>query len=199
MPRARPMEPEDRRSQLLDSARQVFAEKGYHRASVADIIREAGVARGTFYNYFESKRAVFQAVLEGIMDDIWSVVVPIDVGQPIEAQVRLNIARIVEAVVDPAASRLLLTEAVGIDAEGDAAVRDFYARATDRVQLALVRGQRMGVVADGDMRLVARCLMGLVKEPVFQGRLAGEAPTPKELADELFRLLSGGLLVGLKG
>ena len=62
MARAIPLDPDTRRAQLLDASRQVFAERGYHRASVSDIITAAGVARGTFYNYFESKRAVFRAL-----------------------------------------------------------------------------------------------------------------------------------------
>ncbi len=68
MSRAHPMHPDDRRAALLDAAREVFTKKGYHAASVSDILLIAGVARGTFYNYFDSKRAVFQAVLEGLME-----------------------------------------------------------------------------------------------------------------------------------
>ena len=63
MSRAIPMAPDDRRAHLLLAARSVFASLGYHRSNVSAIIAEAGVARGTFYNYFESKRACFQAVL----------------------------------------------------------------------------------------------------------------------------------------
>ena len=58
--RAQPLPPEERRAQLLAAARVVFARRGYHHASVSDILDEAKVARGTFYNYFDSKRAVFQ-------------------------------------------------------------------------------------------------------------------------------------------
>ncbi len=49
-----------RRVPLLSCAREVFTERGYHGASVDHVIRAAGAARGTFYNYFDSKRAVFQ-------------------------------------------------------------------------------------------------------------------------------------------
>ncbi len=41
-----------RRREILDVARGVFAEKGYHHTHVADIIEAAGIARGTFYLYF---------------------------------------------------------------------------------------------------------------------------------------------------
>ena len=49
----------ERRAALLSTARQVFAQHGYHSTSIDDLIDAAGVARGTFYLYFESKRAIF--------------------------------------------------------------------------------------------------------------------------------------------
>src|SRR5258708_28938124 len=47
-----------RRKQILDAATQVFAEKGFHRATIKDIARVAGIADGTIYTYFPSKTAV---------------------------------------------------------------------------------------------------------------------------------------------
>jgi AcrR family transcriptional regulator len=44
-----------RRSQILDAAAAVFAEKGFHRATTKDIAGRAGIAEGTIYNYFDSK------------------------------------------------------------------------------------------------------------------------------------------------
>ncbi len=46
---------EQRRSQILTAALAVFARKGYDRATIADIAREAGVAEGSIYNYFKNK------------------------------------------------------------------------------------------------------------------------------------------------
>ena len=46
--------PEERKEELLLAAAQVISEKGYRTASISDIIEKAGVARGTFYHYFES-------------------------------------------------------------------------------------------------------------------------------------------------
>src|SRR4029077_9163310 len=84
---------EDRRQQLVECARWVFARKGYHAASIDDVIQRAGVARGTFYNYFESKRAIFQEILEDHFRRIWQSVTPIRVGpgEDVRAQVFANI------------------------------------------------------------------------------------------------------------
>jgi AcrR family transcriptional regulator len=42
----------------------VFSEKGYHLASVSDIVEHAGIARGTFYQYFDNKRHVKETSVE---------------------------------------------------------------------------------------------------------------------------------------
>jgi AcrR family transcriptional regulator len=54
---------EARRTQLLDAAATVFAEKGFHRATTREIASVAGVSEGTIYNYFDSK----EDLLIGIM------------------------------------------------------------------------------------------------------------------------------------
>ena len=46
---------EERRNQILDAAALLFARKGYKGATIREIAREAGVAEGTIYNYFDSK------------------------------------------------------------------------------------------------------------------------------------------------
>jgi AcrR family transcriptional regulator len=51
-----------RRGQLLDAARQVFEVKGYHVATVSDIVQAAGLSQGAFYLYFADKKAIFAAL-----------------------------------------------------------------------------------------------------------------------------------------
>ena len=190
------MAPDDRRAQLLDAARRVFVAQGYHPASISDIVAEAGVARGTFYNYFDSKRAVFQAVLEELMEGVEAVIRPIHPKGDVHAQVLEMLAAILNAVLSGGTWRLLFVQAVGIDAEGDALVLHFYARALGRIERALATGQELGIVAEGEPRLMARCLLGMMKEPAFQAALAGEEPRVEELAGQVFRLLVGGVIRG---
>jgi len=52
-----------RRNQILDAATRVFAEKGFHRATIKDIARVAGIADGTIYTYFASKTEVLLGLL----------------------------------------------------------------------------------------------------------------------------------------
>lgn len=53
-----------RRQQILAAAAQVFAEKGFHRATIKEIARVAGVADGTLYNYFQNKTDVLLAMFD---------------------------------------------------------------------------------------------------------------------------------------
>lgn len=60
---SRPRKGEVTRRRLLDAAESVFAELGYHDASIVRITETAGVAQGTFYIYFESKQQIFEEVV----------------------------------------------------------------------------------------------------------------------------------------
>src|SRR6266851_549007 len=53
-----------RRTQILNAAITVFSEKGFHRATIKEIARVAGIADGTIYTYFASKDEVLLAVLD---------------------------------------------------------------------------------------------------------------------------------------
>lgn len=57
-----------RRAQLLRAARKVFRAKGYDGATVSEIVRAAGVAQGTFYLYFPSKRDAAVSLRDGLME-----------------------------------------------------------------------------------------------------------------------------------
>ena len=189
------MDPEARRAAILAVARRQFATQGFHRTGIADIVAEAGVARGTFYRYFESKRAIFGHVLDEMMAEVVSVVRPIDIAAPIAPQVFANLDRLVRAITAQDVCRVLFTEAVGIDAEADDAVLAFYHHALARIEAALRTGQQLGVVQPGDVALKARCLLGLIKEPVVQASLEGRAVDTDLLVQEILGLLQHGLLI----
>ena len=59
---------ERRKQDLLNIAYRMFIEKGYENTSVDDIIAEAGIAKGTYYYYFESKEATLESVIEMMIE-----------------------------------------------------------------------------------------------------------------------------------
>ena len=64
-------EPEVRRAEIMDAASRLFLSKGYQSTTVDDIVGEAGVGKGTFYLYFDSKPQVLVAIIERIQEGIW--------------------------------------------------------------------------------------------------------------------------------
>jgi AcrR family transcriptional regulator len=67
------------RRKILDAAEEVFGEMGYYEASISEITRRAGVAQGTYYIYFHSKREIFAELVE-------------DIGKRLRADMRAAIA-----------------------------------------------------------------------------------------------------------
>lgn len=59
-----PTRARERQRTLTEAAALEFAEKGYHKASITDITQRAGVGRGTFYLYFDTKRDALDAVID---------------------------------------------------------------------------------------------------------------------------------------
>src|SRR3712207_6768078 len=79
------------RRALLDAAREMFAERGYHGAAAEEIVRRAGVTRGAMYHHFEDKRELFRAVVEEIETEVDEAVLEAargsmrESGDPLEA------------------------------------------------------------------------------------------------------------------
>lgn len=58
------------RRKLLDAAAAEFAENGFHAGSISAITRRAGVALGSFYTYFDSKDAIFRALVSDMSEAV---------------------------------------------------------------------------------------------------------------------------------
>ena len=161
-----------RREQILSAARKVFSVKGYHACSVADILAEAGIARGTFYLYFPSKRHIFDELLEGMFSQITRSVHRIEIGpgaEPHMDQMYHNIQAIVDVLEgNKELTIIMLREAVGLDADFDHKLHAFYYRLCDMVESALSLGQSMGLVRECNTRLFTYFVLGSVKEMMIQ-------------------------------
>jgi AcrR family transcriptional regulator len=63
---------DERRNEILGTAERLFHTKGYEKCTVNDILNEIGIAKGTFYHYFNSKEEVLDAVVSRYTDIIIS-------------------------------------------------------------------------------------------------------------------------------
>src|SRR6202030_4512225 len=101
-PRRILMERQARRAQVLRHAKRIFARKGYHRTNVADIIARAGIARGTFYLYFQNKKDLFEELLEQVVGELTTRIQRLRVGpeypDPVQ-QLRDNLGRVLDYVL----------------------------------------------------------------------------------------------------
>jgi AcrR family transcriptional regulator len=194
------MESSLRRRQIRDCARKVFSHKGYHATTVADIIREAGVARGTFYRHFDGKRDVFEQLIDEFFVSLELGIRRVDVSggaPPVTEQMLDNVHRVLRILFDNAdLTRILLREAVGIDEEFDLKIDEFYSRILSLIELSLRLGQQMGIVRECDTKIAALIVLGSVRQ-VMDTAIGSkkQLPPPEAVGREILELVAGGLFV----
>lgn len=179
-----------RRDQILRHAKAVFARKGYHEASISDIVSRARIARGTFYLHFLSKREVFGAILDTLLKELDDCVRPVKLGKgepsPVE-QVKANVSRALELILsDSDYLRIVLRHAATVDKDAEQAVEGLHARIRTMIAGSLVLGIRMGLIRPCNADVVAACVLGAVKE-VVEGlaRRGAENVDPDAIAEEI--------------
>ena len=186
---------EQRQEQIFHAAKMAFAEKGFYKTSISDIIQKAGIARGTFYLYFKNKQHIFISLLDALLQDIDERFLPVELGpgaaSPI-AQIKANLTRILSLAVDePHLIRTLFHHATGLDELVDEKLDDFYDSIAERIEFALKLGIVMGLVRPCHTLLVAHSIMGSVKQ--VMGQLALERIAPQDLSVAVDTLLEFGL------
>ncbi|PIE87156.1 MAG: hypothetical protein CSA03_01720 [Bacteroidetes bacterium] len=82
-----------RREHILQSALKVFAEDGYHNASISKVSKEAGISKGLMYNYFESKEELLQTLIGDYLDEENAKVVAL-LKQPFTDEVFADLIRL---------------------------------------------------------------------------------------------------------
>ena len=60
--------PEERRQEIVETARELFQNKSYESTTMQDIMNALGIAKGTIYHYFKSKEELLEAVVEDSVD-----------------------------------------------------------------------------------------------------------------------------------
>lgn len=179
-------------------ALELFAERGYHATSISHIIENADVARGTFYQYFRSKREIFDSLLDHLFAEVSTSVTPIAIAAPeaMAVAVRANIQSLCRTLQEnlPMA-RVLLEQAVGIDEGGRKQLREFYGRVLERLERAVTVGQKLGMIRRGEPALLAVFLLAMVKESLYQQIVGTRAFSIDAVVDEIFQTLQQGMLL----
>jgi AcrR family transcriptional regulator len=195
-----------RPGEILDAALNVFAEKGYAAATLAEIAGRAGLSKAALYLYFETKEDLFRALARTL------------VAPNLTAMAKALVANDAPfAQLAPA----LLTGAAALLAEGRAVAiarmviaesgnfpdlagvwrEDVVERVLGLITGLIVRAQAAGEVRDGDPRLFAFSLMGpLVMGGLFHAVFGEDgAPNLGELAAQHAKAALQGLLTASEG
>jgi len=186
---------------IRQAAIRVFAREGFHRARMETIAHEAGVAVGTIYNYFESKRDVLLAVFEVEFEEQISffeglrksgLSIPEQIAQILQDHFSLLRERTELAQV-------LLQERFNPGEGFKEKLSNFHRKVVERIEALIQEGIDQGWVRSCDPRIIAPALFAVVQsigswEMIHSGTVVGGLfqTAPTELADFIWNGLKKG-------
>jgi AcrR family transcriptional regulator len=189
----RRMRAPERRAQLLDVARRVFGNSGFHAASMETVAKEAGVTKPILYDHFPSKKDLYLALLDADLGALHE-----DVRAALDSPLgnRERIRASFQAYFDfvdghGEGFRLLMQETVS----AEDAFRERVAEIRDQIlaEVAeLIVRESKGLLDREHAEIVALALIGMV-ETVAQRQPGGRAEKRKEAVDVLVRLAWRGI------
>lgn len=156
-----------RRAEIVSAATKVFAEKGYHTASINDVIEKAGIARGTFYLYFSGKHNVLEAILDDVLERLRSRIKGVETGSdapPFGEQLRANIIRVIRfATEEREVVRLVLAHGLAPNDEIAERVANFWRHVAIMIESSLTEGMTLGIVRKCDVKINAAASLGAIR------------------------------------
>jgi AcrR family transcriptional regulator len=151
---------------ILDAALREFGERGFAESSVSSITQRAEVALGTFYTYFDSKEALFAALVRDMSERVRVAVAPAIPGarDALDAEQRA-LAAYLDFVKEHREVYRIIDEAEFVDPAGFRTHYETTAeRIVDRLRAGAAKGEMRGDLAGGDAlerEVAAWALMGM--------------------------------------
>jgi AcrR family transcriptional regulator len=192
------------RQLIADTARRLFAERGFEAVTVAEVAREADVAEKTVFNYFPTKEDLFYSRLEEFEEELLAAIRERAPGVGVVAAIRdfLLQQRGVFALEGPEAARRLRTITRVITGSPALLARERQVFARYAESLASLLAEETGADPDDvEPRVVANSLLGVhralidhVRRRTLAGADAAElAGELQDQARQAFTLLESGL------
>jgi AcrR family transcriptional regulator len=176
---------------ILDAAALEFGERGFHDASISGITRRAGVALGSFYTYFDTKDAVFRALVRDMSDQVRDHVAPAIRAAPDQlAAEQAGLREFIGFVRGHKELYRIIDESEFVDPES---FRLHYATTAERIAGRLKEAATRGEIRADVSEVHAWALMGI---NVFLGLrygVWGEDRTPEEIAATIADMLATGI------
>jgi AcrR family transcriptional regulator len=176
------------RQRLLESAERIFAEVGYHEASMVKITEAAGVGQGTFYLYFSSKKEVFDEVVLDLNTRVRHAMTEAAAkGSTRAEQELLGFGAFFRFTADHPALYRIIRQAEFVSPE---TLVTHYDRLMRPYATGLEQAMEAGEVAKGDAEVLAWSLMGIGELVGMRWILwNGEREMPEQVFDELARII----------
>jgi AcrR family transcriptional regulator len=182
--------PEATRGKILDAALDVFSHKGYHDASVDDVVRESQTSKGAVYFHFANKQKLFLALVDKFADLLERRVTDaIDQETSNVARIRAALEACLETFgkYRPLA-KILLVQAVGLGAVFEQKRMEVLERFASLIQYHLQRAMDEGDIQPVDAEITAQAWLGSIYQLVIRWVLIGE-PQPARMTETLVPLL----------
>jgi AcrR family transcriptional regulator len=157
-----------RKQALLEAARRVFERKGFIETRVSDIAQEAQVSHGTFYTYFDTKEAVFEAVSYQVIEAMLESMAIAAPDPDFHGRVRDSVRRFVMAY-RPHSTMIGLMEQVGtFSAEMRTLRLELRDTFVKRTQRGIERMKELGLVTAGlDVEYTAEALGAMLEHTCY--------------------------------
>jgi AcrR family transcriptional regulator len=177
------------RRKLLEAAEAVFAELGYHEASIVKLTEAAGVGQGTFYLYFASKKDVFDELVVDLNHRVRHAMTEAASQGATRAEMeRLGFAAFFRFTAEHPALYRIIRQAEFVSPE---TLQLHYERLTSGYVTGLRQAMEAGEIAEGDPELLAWALMGIGELVGMRWILwAGRDELSPEMLDELGRIIA---------
>jgi AcrR family transcriptional regulator len=191
-----------KRQQILDGARRCFLAQGFDGASMNDIVKSAGVSKGTVYAYFPSKEKLFEALIfRDRRHQAEQTVVIENEDRPIEQVLHdlgLRMGKLFTAPESIAYLRLVIAAAEKFPEIGRAFYEAGPAYANAKIAAYLQRKMDDGTLKQCDSKLAATQFIelmqcGLVKPRLFASESAYSAYTVENVIDSGIEVFLGGM------
>ena len=172
------------RERLLAASRRAFAELGFAKARVEDVVTRAGVGHGTFYAYFPNKQAALAALMREHADTLERLA-----SQPWRAgDVRRSLAEVLGGLADlydrDADMVVLWTEAAAHDPALTAVLDEVRHQFVERIARNVERAQAQGLARKVDPFTAATALAAMAERTLFL-RAAGKEPLDRDRTVEV--------------
>jgi AcrR family transcriptional regulator len=176
------------RRKLLEAAERIFAELGYHDASIVKLTEAAGVGQGTFYLYFASKKEIFDELVLDLNSRVrHAMTEAAEQGTTRAERELLGFGAFFRFTAAHPALYRIIRQAEFVSPE---TLVIHYERLTDGYVTGLRQAMDSGEVAEGDPEVLAWSLMGIGELVGMRWILwNGETEMPERVFDELARII----------